>query len=107
MYSTDWPTGAALKSPQPIHPQGGGMGQRHFGTFPKKIWPAKNPENRGGLLGGGVIANVLRTVDPQALGQPCGRDSWPILGGLHEGVDETVTCDRGTFRRYETPAAGL
>ena len=32
-----------------------------------------------------MIANVLRTVDPQALGQPCGRDSWPILGGLHKG----------------------
>ena len=31
------------------------------------------------------IVNVLRTVDPQALGQPCGRDSWPILGGVDKG----------------------
>ena len=28
------------------------------------------------------IAKMLRIVDPQALRLPCGRDSWPILGGL-------------------------
>ena len=39
------------------------------------------------------IANVLRTVDPQALRQPCGHDSWPILGGVEAPLDETATSD--------------
>ena len=32
---------------------------------------------------------MLRTVDPHALTQPCGRDSWPILVGLEATLDET------------------
>ena len=40
---------------------------------------------------------MLRIVDPQALrrppgrdSQPCGRDSWPILGGVQGALDEPV-----------------
>ena len=54
-----------------------------------------------------VIANVLRTVDPQALrrppgrdSQPCGRDSWPILGGVDVTLDETATSVRVTLRTH-------
>ena len=53
------------------------------------------------------IANVLRTVDPQALGQPCGRDSWPILGGVHATLHKPVPAIVVHFGPIETPAADL
>ena len=28
------------------------------------------------------ICKALRAVDPQTMEQPCGRDPWPILGGV-------------------------
>ena len=47
-----------------------------------------------------LIAKMLRIVDPQALrrppgrdSQPCGRDSWPILGGVEAAIHETCTSD--------------
>ena len=59
-----------------------------------------------------AIANVLRTEDPQALrrprgrdSQPCGRDSWPILGGVEGGVDKPEHPIEAHCGPIETPAA--
>ena len=47
----------------------------------------------GGQVHLGHIAKALRAVDPQTMEQPCGRDPWPILGGVDDTVHETVVCD--------------
>ena len=51
------------------------------------------------------IANVLRTVDPQTMGQPCGRDSRPIWGGVDEPRMKPQHAIVVLLGPIETPAA--
>ena len=59
-----------------------------------------------------IIAKMLRIVDPQALrqprgrsSQPCGRDSWPILGGVEGALDKPIHQIVVLCGPIETPAA--
>ncbi len=51
------------------------------------------------------IAEVLRTEDPQALGQPCGRDSRPEGAGVEATAGGTQLLF--ALSLGETPAAAL
>ena len=63
----------------------GAVGAEKGGKWKRAAGALHNFIGAAGAKNWGLcIANVLRTVDPQTMGQPCGRDSWPIWGGLHE-----------------------